>query len=214
MQTSELMSREPRAVRVGDRLDAAARVLWEQDCGIVPVVDSAGVVVGVLTDRDLCMAVYTQGRSLSELGVTTVMSRLVRACRPDDSIQTAMAAMRDAQVHRLPVVDARGVLVGILAMNDLVRAAQSRPASLDAAAVVKCLAGIGAPRRQAPAVPVATAKPVPAIVPTPVKVGAVAGTSATSNIAGSKAATAVVQASRPQPAAAKAKAKPKKTKKS
>jgi len=125
-----------------------------------------------------------------------------------------MAAMRDAQVHRLPVVDARGVLVGILAMNDLVRAAQSRPASLDAAAVVKCLAGIGAARRQAPAVLTATAKPVAAILPTPVKVAAVAGGPASSSTASSKTVTAVAQASRALPAAAKAKAKPKKSKKS
>jgi CBS domain-containing protein len=149
MKASELMTREPRAVRVGERLDAAARILWESDCGIAPVVDSEGALVGVLTDRDLCMAVFTQGRTLSELGATSVMSTAVRTCRPDDSVATVMTTMREAQVHRLPVVDARGVLVGIISTNDLVRAAHSRPAAFDTAMLVRCLAGIGAPRNAA-----------------------------------------------------------------
>jgi hypothetical protein len=98
----------------------------------------------------------------------SVMSRQVRTCRPEDGIQTAIATMREAQVHRLPVVDARGVLVGVLSTNDLVRAAQSRPAAVDAAAVVKCLAAIGAPRRAASVAPAPSApagKAIPAVAP-------------------------------------------------
>ena len=149
MNANELMSREPRTVRMGDRLDAAARVLWEQDCGIVPVVDGANVLVGVLTDRDLCMVAYTQGRPFPEIPVTAVMARSVRTCRPDDTVAVVLTTLQQAQVHRLPVVDARGVLVGILSCNDLVRAAHSRPAAVDPASVVKALATIGAPRRVA-----------------------------------------------------------------
>lgn len=148
MNVNELMSREPRAVRIGERLDAAARVLWEADCGIAPVVDAAGVLVGVVTDRDLCMASYTQGRSLGEIPLTSVMVRSVRSCRADEPLAAAMAAMQQAQVHRLPVVDARNLLVGVLSTNDLVRTAHARPAALDAGTVLKCLATIGAPRRE------------------------------------------------------------------
>jgi CBS domain-containing protein len=146
MQAKELMTREPRAVRLHERLDAAARVMWEQDCGFCPVVDSTGVLVGVLTDRDLCMAAYTQGRSLSELGVTAAMARSVRTVRAEDTVQAVLAVMQQAQVHRVPVVDARGMLVGIVASNDLVRAAVNRPAAVDALGVVKALAVIGSPR--------------------------------------------------------------------
>jgi CBS domain-containing protein len=147
MNANDLMTREPRSVRTTDRLDAVARVLWEQDCGIVPVVDAANVLVGVVTDRDLCIASYTQGRPLNEIAVLGPMARQLRTCRPDDSITTVLSAMQQAQVHRLPVVDARGVLLGIVSINDVVRAAYSRPATIDAASVLKTLALIGAPRR-------------------------------------------------------------------
>lgn len=149
MNANDLMTRGPRSVRTTDRLDAAARVLWEQDCGIVPVVDATNVLVGVVTDRDLCMASYTQGRPLDEIAVVGPMARQLRTCRPDDPITTVLAAMQQAQVHRLPVVDARGVLLGIVSINDIVRQAHNRPAAVDAASVVKTLALIGAPRRAA-----------------------------------------------------------------
>jgi len=165
MNVNELMSREPRAVRLGERLDAAARVLWEKDCGLAPVVDAAGVLVGVLTDRDLCMASYTQGRSLGEIPVTVSMTRTVRTCRPDDSLATVMSTMQQAQVHRLPVVDARNLLVGIVSTNDLLRVAQARPAAVDAGSVMKCLAAIGAPRHAEAPSPVRASKPAPAEAP-------------------------------------------------
>ncbi|MBL9079547.1 MAG: CBS domain-containing protein [Planctomycetes bacterium] len=164
MHVHELMSREPRAARLGERLDAAARILWEADCGFVPVVDAAGAVVGVVTDRDLCMAVYTQGRSLGEIPVAAVMAREVRTCRADDTVAAALQTMQAAQVHRLPVVDARNVLVGVLSTNDLVRAAAQRPAAVDAQGVLRCLAGVGAPRRT-PAAPAAPAAARPAAKP-------------------------------------------------
>jgi CBS domain-containing protein len=153
MNANDLMTRGPRSVRTTDRLDAAARVLWEQDCGIVPVVDAANVLVGVVTDRDLCMASYTQGRPLDEIAVVGPMARQLRTCRPDD---------------------ARGVLLGIVSINDIVRVAHNRPAALDAASIVKTLALIGAPRRVVAPSPIpkeSTAKDaarnVPSAAPTP-----------------------------------------------
>jgi CBS domain-containing protein len=159
MNVKEVMCREVRTVRMVDRLDAAARVMWEHDCGIVPVVDGNQAVVGVVTDRDVCMAGYTQGRPLGDITVTAVMARGVRTCRPDEPLHAALATMQQHQLHRLPVVDARGVVVGMLAMNDLIRLAQSRPAAVEAAQVLKALATIVAPRRApaAAAAPAATA---------------------------------------------------------
>lgn len=157
MQAKELMAREPRAVRLHERLDAAARVMWEQDCGFCPVLDSTGVLIGVLTDRDLCMAAYTQGKALFELPVTAAMARSVRTVRAEDTVQAVLAVMQQAQVHRTPVVDARGMLVGIISTNDLVRAAANRPAAIDANLVIKALATIGAPRALAVPATVASA---------------------------------------------------------
>ena len=171
MNVKEVMSQQVRSVRMTERADAAARILWEHDCGIVPVVDGANVLVGVVTDRDLCMASYTQGKPLAEIAVTAVMARAVRSCKPDDALAAAMAAMQQAQVHRLPVVDARGLLVGMLSVNDLIRLAQARPAALDAGAVLKTLAAIGAPRQAAATVmappPVAKAMTVVAAASSP-----------------------------------------------
>lgn len=149
-------------VRLGDRLDAVARVLWDHDCGAVPVVDDKGALVGVVTDRDVCMAAYTQGRALGEIPVDTSMARTVRTCRPDDAAATAMATMQEHQIHRLPVVDGKGAPVGILSTNDLVRAVLSRPAAIDTNAVVKTLARIGTPRNAAGPAAEAAGKRAPA----------------------------------------------------
>lgn len=189
MQAKDLMCREPRAVRMYDRLDAAARVMWEHDCGLCPVVDASGVLVGVLTDRDLCMASYTQGKALLEIPVAAVMARAVRTCRPEDPVATVLQTLQQAQVHRLPVVDARGMLVGVVGTNDLLRAAHTRPAAVDAAAVVKTMATIGAPRAPVAAVrPATVAAPAlpPAAVPT---VAAAAASSAVATVT-PRAATA------------------------
>jgi CBS domain-containing protein len=149
MNVKEVMSREIRTIRMVDRCDAAARVMWENDCGVVPVVDGNQTLVGIVTDRDLCMAGYTQGRSLGEIAVTQVMARGVATCRPDDPLATALATMQQRQVRRLPVIDARGVVVGMLASNDLTRLAAARPAAVDGATVLRALAAIAAPRRAA-----------------------------------------------------------------
>ncbi len=202
MQTKELMSREPRAVRMSERLDAAARVLWDQDCGICPVVDGMGVLVGVVTDRDLCMATYTQGKVLAEIPVMVAMARAVRTCRPEDSIAVVMQTMQQVQVHRLPVVDSRGLLVGMVSTNDLVRAANTRPAVVDAAAVVKLLAAIGAPRAQAATTRATTATPVAVAAPANKPATAVVAAAAASTPA---AAPATVMAApvAPSPSIAK-----------
>lgn len=179
MNVKDVMTREVRSVRTTDRLDAAARVMWEHDCGLCPVVDASNVLVGVVTDRDLCMASYTQGRALGELPVGAVMARGLRTCKPDDSLVQALGVLQQAQVHRLPVVDARGALVGVLSVSDLARCAQVRPTVLDGAAVLKTIAQIRAPRRAAPAAAAAPAvtAPVAAVTATPAK-GATAAVAA------------------------------------
>lgn len=146
MNVENVMSRDAYVVRMDDRLDAAARVLWEQDCGFVPVVDRAGVLVGVLTDRDLCMAGYTQGKPLAELSVLSAMARELATTTPETPLDDAMARMAERQVRRLPVVDDRGVLVGVLSTNDLVQVGKARPAALSAKHLVETLAAITQPR--------------------------------------------------------------------
>lgn len=121
MKIEELMTKQVQTCRAQDTLARAAQIMWEQDCGVVPVVDDEGRVVGMLTDRDGFMATYTQGRRLDEVTVGSAMAHKVYACQPGDDIHTAERLMREAKIHRLPIVDAEGRLAGILALADLAR---------------------------------------------------------------------------------------------
>jgi CBS domain-containing protein len=106
-----------------DSVSEAARIMWEQDCGAVPVVDGDGVALAMLTDRDVCMAAFTQGRPLTEIRVSSAMSQTLWSCRPEDDLLQAEAKMRSHRVRRLPVVDSERRLVGILSLSDLAREA-------------------------------------------------------------------------------------------
>jgi CBS domain-containing protein len=121
----QLMSRAVATCRPDDRLDAAARIMWEHDCGVVPVTvveDGGERVVGMLTDRDVCMAAYTQGRPLWDIPATVAMSHVVRSCRPRDTIKSALAVMAAERIRRLPVLDERSDrLVGLLSLADVAR---------------------------------------------------------------------------------------------
>lgn len=123
MHVKDVMTSDVKCCGAGDTLNRAAQLMWESDCGCVPVVDEAGHVAAIVTDRDACMAVYTQGRPLSELPVSLAMSKAAYSCRPEDAIADAEETMREHQVRRLPVVDADGKLVGILSLNDIAREA-------------------------------------------------------------------------------------------
>jgi len=102
-------------------LAAASMIMWRRDCGFVPAVDTVTrKVIGVVTDRDICMAVATKGRRASEIHVGEVMSGAVHTCAPSDSVRRALDVMRERKVRRLPVVDAQGALTGILSLNDIV----------------------------------------------------------------------------------------------
>jgi CBS domain-containing protein len=117
-----LMSQEVRTCRPTDSLHFAARLMWDHDCGCVPIVDE-NLVIGMLTDRDICMAAYMQGRSLPELTVEGAMSKHVYFCHPDDLLSEAEQIMAGHRVRRLPVLDKGGRLVGILSLSDLAREA-------------------------------------------------------------------------------------------
>ncbi len=121
---AELMTQPVHACTTGDTLDRAARLLWEHDCGAVPVLAPRGEVVAMVTDRDICMAAYIQGRPLWQIPVTVAASRRVHCVRSDAPLAEALHLMRMHRVRRLPVVDFGHNLVGILSLADVVRAAR------------------------------------------------------------------------------------------
>ena len=102
--------------------DAAGR-MWENDCGIIPVVDDRRNVVGVVTDRDICMALAMSNRKASETPVSDVMSRQIFVCSPDSDVTEVFGIMKREQILRIPIVDNDGKLIGIVSLSDLVQRA-------------------------------------------------------------------------------------------
>ena len=119
MKIRDFMTQGVHTVRPDDTLDTAAGRMWAHDCGSLPVVDVSGRVIAMVTDRDVCMAAYTQGKRLSSIRVATAMSRGVVTCYSEDAPIAAERKMREQQVRRLPVMDNRGRLVGIVSLNDI-----------------------------------------------------------------------------------------------
>ena len=147
MKLEQLMSLDLRTCSPSDTLDCAARIMWERDCGFVPIVASDRAV-GVITDRDICMAAYTQGQPLGSMLVSSASSHGIMTARESDSIDAAEAMMQKHQLRRIPVVDANGKPIGIVSMNDLARHAQRggrRPDGLSAESIVRTLAAVCQP---------------------------------------------------------------------
>jgi len=124
MKVQDWMTRDVATCVVDDSLNRAAQLMWDGDFGVVPVVGPEGSIVGMITDRDVCMAAYTRGRPLAEIRVEHAMAKHIATCSPDSTIDTALSLMKEARVRRLPVVDHHGRLVGVLSLNDLARGAR------------------------------------------------------------------------------------------
>ena len=148
MRVKELMSHPAVTCPETATLDQAARLMWEYDCGVVPVVTDDGKLAGVVTDRDICMAAYTRGTPLAAIPVTTAMARQVVASHADDDIESAEALMRDNQIRRVPVLDGGARVQGVVSMNDFARAAARAKKSDVDRELVRTMAAICQPRVQ------------------------------------------------------------------
>ncbi len=126
MKIQEIMTRNPATVTPGTTVRDAAKLMQREDTGILPVVESEGTkkLVGVVTDRDIAIRVVAEGRD-GETRVSDVMSTgRLATLRPDADVDEAMNTMADEQVRRVPIVDDRGTLIGIVAQADIVRKAR------------------------------------------------------------------------------------------
>jgi len=117
---SKVMTKDPARVSPDDSLGRAAQIMWEADCGAVPVVNQDGTLVGMITDRDICMAAYTRGQSPFAIDVRSTMSKAVHSASPDDPIARVTRIMGEHQVRRVPIVE-NGRVVGIVSLADLAR---------------------------------------------------------------------------------------------
>ena len=120
MKVKDVMMRTPASCDATTNLGAAVEILWNRNCGILPVVNSHGKVIGVVTDRDLCIALGTRNRLPGKVTVGQVISWEVFTCKPGDDIRDALDTMAREKVRRLPVINETGQLEGILSMDDVV----------------------------------------------------------------------------------------------
>jgi len=144
MKVKDIMTKSPGSVKESQHLNDAAYLMWELDCGCLPVANEEDQISGVITDRDICMAAYTKGLPLTSIPVSSAMSKTVYSVSGEDSIDKAEDMMRHHQVRRLPVLDKNQKLTGILSLNDIALAYKNRSlgSSVKATDVAKTLASV------------------------------------------------------------------------
>jgi CBS domain-containing protein len=146
MRVTQIMSKAVVTCRPGETLAAAAKLMWDRDIGCLPVIDDQGHVVGIVTDRDACMAAYTRGQPLQAIPVEAAMAHQVQTCGADDDVADVEKRMASGQIRRMPVIDDQGHPIGVVSMNDLARAAAQK-AGPSASEIASTLAAICAPRQ-------------------------------------------------------------------
>jgi CBS domain-containing protein len=121
MTVKELQTSNVKTVGPDSDLAVVAKLMWEGDCGAVPVVTNERQVIGMITDRDICIAAATRSKSPAEIRARDVIGDKpgVHAVKPDDDVRVALRTMRKHRVRRLPVVDQQQRLAGIVSINDL-----------------------------------------------------------------------------------------------
>ena len=119
MKVRDVMTKHASFCGPDTNLAAAAELMLKVGCGFLPVVGEGGNVIGVITDRDISIALGTRNRRPSELLVQQVMPPKLFTCTPEDDVHCALKTIRIEGIRRLPVVDREGALVGVLSMDDV-----------------------------------------------------------------------------------------------
>src|ERR1041385_5568697 len=140
MKVRDVMTPDPKAIWLTASLADAAKEMWENDCGALPIIKDGRKVVGMITDRDICMASAMRDRNPSAISVEEIMNPTVYAAEAEEDVEQALETMREHKVRRLPVLNLEGELQGIVSMNDIVLKAKARNGkkpAIDYADVVK-----------------------------------------------------------------------------
>lgn len=119
MKVRDIMTQGAVCCGPGTNVGEAVELMWKRNCGILPVVGADGKLQGVVTDRDICIAMGTRNRLPGQLTIAEIATKRVSTCGPDDEIHEALLTMAEREVRRLPVVDERGTPVGILSIDDI-----------------------------------------------------------------------------------------------
>lgn len=140
MKIKEVMTPDAKAIWITESLADAAKSMWENDCGILPIIKDGRKVVGMITDRDICMATAMKDCNPSGISVEEVMTGQLYTVKPEDDVHQALQTMQEHKIRRLPVVSAEGELEGIVSMNDIVLKAKGtsgKTPQIDYADIVK-----------------------------------------------------------------------------
>ena len=120
MKVKDIMTQSAVCCSPDTNVGAAVELMWVHNCGMLPVVGTDRKLIGIVTDRDICIAMGTRNRLAGELTVGEIATRNVLTCKPDDEIHEALDTMANKQVRRLPVVNVEGLPQGILSMDDII----------------------------------------------------------------------------------------------
>src|SRR5687767_15450150 len=122
MKAKDIMTRKPKSVTPETSVREAARLMKEEDVGVLPVVDRDGSdrLIGIVTDRDIAIRHVAEGHDSSSCPVSEAMTSNVRTAREDDDVDSVMDLMGKEQIRLIPVVDERGGLVCIVAQDEIV----------------------------------------------------------------------------------------------
>lgn len=119
MQVQEIMTKDVCSCSPGMNAASVAEIMWSKNCGSLPVIEDGGRVVGMVTDRDLFLAIGTSNRKPAEVAVGEIMTKDLALCNPRDDVRNALKTLAQRQLRRLPVVDETGALKGILSLGDI-----------------------------------------------------------------------------------------------
>lgn len=125
MKVKDVMMGTPYYCQLDTNLGSATELMWVGNCGFLPVMDTDGKIVGVITDRDICIALGTRNCVPSQVSAREVMSNPLFACSPDDDVHIALRTMKEGGVRRLPVIVENETLVGVISMDDLLLRAEA-----------------------------------------------------------------------------------------
>lgn len=133
MKIHNVMTREPSCVTPDATVREAAQLMKREDVGIVPVIEnqSSKTLVGVITDRDIAIRCVADGNDGTSRVRDCMTSNKIATCRENDDVDRAMDAMRTEQVRRVPIVDERGALVGIVAQADIMTRTRNESKAAD-----------------------------------------------------------------------------------
>ena len=142
MLVRDLMTKNVSSCHPDNNLAELAAVMWNDRCGALPILDGSGRVMGIITDRDICIALGTRNARASEILVRDVSVPRYFSCNPDDDVRDALKTMAAQEVSRLPVVDAGGRLAGILSIDDIIFRAGGGRSDLSDREIIDALAAM------------------------------------------------------------------------